>query len=74
MVGSSLSYSPQMTLCIRFKRTGKRNEIFLGTKFGVTVDETGYRSRGDPEFIKKSFAESLKRLNVDYVDLLYSHR
>ncbi|KAF9260254.1 Aldo/keto reductase [Marasmius fiardii PR-910] len=53
-----------------FKRTGKRNEIFLATKFGVTP--TG--GRGDPEYVKEQCALSLKRLGVDQIDLYYAHR
>ncbi|KAG6838991.1 hypothetical protein C0991_006767, partial [Blastosporella zonata] len=54
----------------RFKRTGKRNEIFLATKFGFTPEGI----RGDPEHIKKQFSQSLTRLGVDNVDLYYVHR
>lgn len=60
-----------------FKRTGKRNEIFLATKFanrtmpeegkGRTVDST-------PEYCKEACASSLKRLGVDCIDLYYCHR
>jgi aryl-alcohol dehydrogenase-like predicted oxidoreductase len=33
-----------------FKRTGRRKEIFLATKFGNVVDKDGKRVvRGDPE-------------------------
>jgi len=53
-----------------FKRTGKRNNIFLATKFGIT--STG--PRGDPEFVREQFATSLKRLGVDQIDLYYQHR
>ncbi|KAJ7675441.1 NADP-dependent oxidoreductase domain-containing protein [Mycena rosella] len=53
-----------------FKRTGKRNEIFLATKFGST--RSGPRS--DPEFVKEQVATSLSRLGVDYIDLYYQHR
>ncbi|KAJ7472146.1 NADP-dependent oxidoreductase domain-containing protein [Mycena latifolia] len=33
-----------------FKRTGKRNEVFLATKFGVTASMD---VRSDPEFVKE---------------------
>lgn len=33
-----------------FKRTGRRDEVFLATKFGNVVDKEGNRTvRGDPE-------------------------
>ena len=53
-----------------FKRTGKRSEVFLATKFGVTPDGP----RGDPTYVRESIEKSLARLGVDYVDLYYLHR
>ncbi|SJL06546.1 related to pyridoxine 4-dehydrogenase [Armillaria ostoyae] len=53
-----------------FKRTGKRNEIFLTSKFGITPNG----ARGDPEYVKQQCAKSLERFGVDYVDLYYQHR
>ncbi|KAG6805054.1 hypothetical protein H0H92_000936, partial [Tricholoma furcatifolium] len=53
-----------------FKRTGKRNEIFLATKFGFTPEGI----RGDPEHVRKQFAQSLTRLGVEGVDLYYVYR
>ncbi|KAJ7153526.1 NADP-dependent oxidoreductase domain-containing protein [Mycena crocata] len=53
-----------------FKRTGKRNDIFLATKFGIGA--TGVR--GDPAFVKEQCATSLERLGVDSIDLFYQHR
>jgi aryl-alcohol dehydrogenase-like predicted oxidoreductase len=59
----------------RFKRTGKRNEIFLASKFGVTFNpEIGVYSRGDPEYVKEAANRSLARLGVDTIDLYYVHR
>ncbi|SJL06522.1 related to aldo-keto reductase (AKR13), puatative [Armillaria ostoyae] len=52
------------------KRTGKRNEIFLTSKFGITP--TG--GRGDPEYVKEQCSKSLERFGVDYIDLYYQHR
>ncbi|EGN98878.1 hypothetical protein SERLA73DRAFT_181580 [Serpula lacrymans var. lacrymans S7.3] len=53
-----------------FKRTGKRNDIFLATKFGFTA--TGIN--GKPESVKLEFEKSISRLGVDTVDLYYLHR
>ncbi|KAI0313888.1 NADP-dependent oxidoreductase domain-containing protein [Amylostereum chailletii] len=55
-----------------FARTGKRKEIFLSTKFGI-----GDRARvpnGTPEYAVQQIANSLKRLQTDYIDLWYLHR
>ncbi|KAF8880468.1 Aldo/keto reductase [Gymnopilus junonius] len=52
------------------KRTGKRNEIFLATKFGATA--TG--PNGKVEYVRASAEKSLKRLGVETIDLYYLHR
>ncbi|KAF8622385.1 hypothetical protein AX15_007039 [Amanita polypyramis BW_CC] len=58
-----------------FKRTGKRNEIFLATKFGVATTSTGTRAiNGTPEYVKSAFERSRQRLGVETVDLYYLHR
>ena len=47
-------------------------QIFLTTKFGNFVTPEGGREiRNDPDFIRQSVAESLGKLQTDYVDLLY---
>ncbi|KAJ2988715.1 hypothetical protein NUW54_g9025 [Trametes sanguinea] len=56
-----------------FARTGKRNEIFLATKFGL-FPEPGKAVNGEPAYVHESIERSLKRLCTDYVDLYYLHR
>ncbi|KAJ7256198.1 Aldo/keto reductase [Mycena haematopus] len=56
-----------------FKRTGKRGEIFLATKFGF-VGLPGRIMDGSPEHARKALDKSLSRLGVDYIDLYYLHR
>ncbi|QRV78470.1 aldo/keto reductase family protein [Ceratobasidium sp. AG-Ba] len=53
-----------------FKRTGKRDQIFLASKFGVTPGGM----RGDPEYVKASIERSLNLLGVGTIDLYYVHR
>ena len=55
---------------------GKREQIFLATKFANYVDPaTGERSiRNEPEYLHQACEKSLKRLGVDYIDLYYCHR
>ncbi|EIW78482.1 Aldo keto reductase [Coniophora puteana RWD-64-598 SS2] len=53
-----------------FKRTGKRDDIFLATKFGITANGVD----GSPEACQANFQRSLERLGVDKVDLFYLHR
>ncbi|KIY68338.1 Aldo/keto reductase [Cylindrobasidium torrendii FP15055 ss-10] len=48
----------------------KRKDIFLCTKFGY-----GFQTcHSEPEYIHQQVSASLKRLGVDYIDLLYQHR
>lgn len=49
-----------------------RREVILATKFGMISEEGGLNSR--PEHIRKVVEQSLKRLQTDYIDLLYQHR
>lgn len=52
-----------------------RNEEVIATKFGFHIQDgkmNGVNSR--PEHIRKAVEGSLKRLNVDVIDLLYQHR
>lgn len=55
---------------------GKRDDIFLATKFGVQHDsKTGSMSiRSDPEYVEIACEKSLKRLGVSTIDLYYCHR
>ena len=52
-----------------------RDKVVIATKFGFGYENgksTGVNSR--PENIKRAVEGSLKRLNVDVIDLLYQHR
>ncbi|WP_340684588.1 aldo/keto reductase [Amycolatopsis coloradensis] len=54
---------------------GKRDQVVLATKFGIVWDQDGGMSaRGDAAYVKQSCEESLRRLNVDHIDLYYQHR
>ena len=63
----------QLIVVLRFKRTGKRSEIFLATKFGNTPSGDKMIT-GDPEYVKEACAKSLKLLGVEQIDLYYLHR
>lgn len=57
-----------------FKRTGKRDDIFLATKFAL-ITKDGQRSvRNDPEYVHEACEKSLKRLGIPTIDLYYCHR
>ena len=58
-----------------FKRTGKRDDIFLATKFANLRKADGTMGvRSDPEYVKEACEKSLKRLGVPTIDLYYCHR
>ncbi|KAM7472697.1 hypothetical protein LguiA_010880 [Lonicera macranthoides] len=52
-----------------------REKIQLATKFGIAkMEPTKMTVRGTPEFVRSSCEGSLRRLEVDYIDLYYVHR
>ncbi|KAB8698117.1 hypothetical protein FH972_026367 [Carpinus fangiana] len=54
---------------------GKRDNIFLATKFANIVHEDGSREvNSTPAYAKSACEKSLKRLGLPYVDLYYCHR
>jgi aryl-alcohol dehydrogenase-like predicted oxidoreductase len=55
---------------------GRRNEVFLATKFGNVRGPNGefLGVRGDPEYVRSACESSLRRLGVDVIDLYYQHR
>jgi aryl-alcohol dehydrogenase-like predicted oxidoreductase len=56
---------------------GKRDRVFLATKFGIVRDPTNPAARGfngSPDYVRKSVEGSLKRLGVEHIDLYYQHR
>ncbi|KAI4249066.1 MAG: hypothetical protein LQ352_005735 [Teloschistes flavicans] len=58
-----------------FAQSGKRDDIFLATKFGIRLNSDGSRVlRNDPEYIRMAIDRSLERLQTDHVDLWYCHR
>src|SRR5260370_3361170 len=54
-----------------------RDKVFLATKFGIVRDKTNPAVRGvsgRPEYVRECCEASLKRLNVERIDLYYQHR
>ncbi|WP_369931168.1 aldo/keto reductase [Xanthomonas sp. NCPPB 2632] len=57
--------------------TGRRDDVFLATKFGIVRDPNDPAKRGisgRPEYVRDSVEGSLRRLNTDHIDLYYQHR
>jgi aryl-alcohol dehydrogenase-like predicted oxidoreductase len=56
---------------------GKRDRVIIATKFGNVRDPSDPTKRGingRPEYVRQSCEGSLKRLNVETIDLYYQHR
>src|SRR5499427_859009 len=56
---------------------GRRKDVFLATKFGIVRDPKNPHARGvsgKPEYVRQSCEASLRRLEVETVDLYYQHR
>ncbi len=55
---------------------GRRPEVFLATKFGSVRGPNGefLGVNGRPEYVHQACHASLKRLNVETIDLYYQHR
>ena len=53
-----------------------RNQVVIATKFGFHIDANGKQAglNSRPEHIKEVAEASLKRLNIDAIDLFYQHR
>ena len=55
---------------------GRRKEVFLATKFGILRSaDPHYRGiSGKPDYVRSACEASLRRLDVDVIDLYYQHR
>lgn len=51
-----------------------RDELFISTKAGHDMWDGPYGEWGSRKHLISSLDQSLKRLNLDYVDIFYSHR
>ncbi|KAA8527646.1 hypothetical protein F0562_034959 [Nyssa sinensis] len=52
-----------------------REQVQLGTKFGFIASDWNHMTvKGTPEYVRECCEASLKRLDVDYIDLYYPHR
>tara|TARA_R110002074_G_scaffold168909_1_gene330432 strand:+ start:56 stop:1045 length:990 start_codon:yes stop_codon:yes gene_type:complete len=53
-----------------------REQVVIATKFGFAIDDQGVQTGLDssPAHIRDVVEASLKRLQTDYIDLLYQHR
>ena len=55
---------------------GKRDALFIATKFGNVrgADKSFLGINGKPEYVRSACEASLRRLNIETIDLYYQHR
>jgi aryl-alcohol dehydrogenase-like predicted oxidoreductase len=56
---------------------GRRDRVFLATKFGIQRDPDDPTKRGingAPDYVRSACEASLQRLDTDHIDLYYQHR
>ncbi|CCA69975.1 related to pyridoxine 4-dehydrogenase [Serendipita indica DSM 11827] len=55
-----------------------RAKVFICTKFGINLEPKegalSMTAKGSPQYVRECCEASLKRLQVDYIDLYYQHR
>lgn len=51
-----------------------RDEMIISTKAGYYMWPGPYGDRGSKKYLTASLDQSLKRMNIDYVDIFYHHR
>ncbi|XP_044481686.1 probable aldo-keto reductase 5 isoform X2 [Mangifera indica] len=55
-------------------KEGMRERVELATKFGIIFADGKMEIHGDPAYVRAACEASLKRLDVDCIDLYYQHR
>ncbi|XP_061969730.1 probable aldo-keto reductase 2 [Populus nigra] len=56
------------------KAGGLRQRVELATKFGASFKDGSFEVRGDPDYVRAACEASLKRLQLESIDLYYQHR
>ncbi|MFD2912735.1 aldo/keto reductase [Jeotgalibacillus terrae] len=54
--------------------TAHRDQMLISTKAGYQMWDGPYGDGGSRKYLLSSLDQSLKRMNLDYVDIFYSHR
>ncbi|KAL6976291.1 hypothetical protein U1Q18_025079 [Sarracenia purpurea var. burkii] len=78
---TSDAYADNELLIGKALKGGWREKVQLASKFGITRSEFGITRvdsktaiRGNPAYVRAACETSLKRLDVDCIDLYYQHR
>src|SRR3990170_4169231 len=55
---------------------GRREKVVLATKFGIVRGKKGefLSINGKPDYVRSACESSLRRLNIDVIDLYFQHR
>ncbi|MEU7939258.1 aldo/keto reductase [Microbispora bryophytorum] len=53
---------------------GRRDDLVIATKFGLPMGEDPNRRGGSRRWIVRAVEDSLRRLNIDHIDLYQMHR
>jgi hypothetical protein len=55
---------------------GRREKVILATKFGIVRGKKGefLPINGKPDYVRSACEASLRRLNIDVIDLYFQHR
>ena len=53
---------------------GRRDEVFLATKFGIKIEDGRRSIDGSPQYVRRACEASLGRLKTNHIDLYYQHR
>lgn len=65
----------ELKLMAQALKGGVREKVQLATKCGCKIAEGGpMEIHGEPEYVRAACEASLKRLEIDYIDLYYIHR
>lgn len=60
--------------CFQALKQLPREKVQLATKFGILMGGAQPAVKGTPEYVRQCCEASLKRLDIDYIDLYYQHR
>lgn len=60
--------------CFQALKQLPREKVQLATKFGITLEGNSIGVKGTPDYVRQCCEASLKRLDVDYINLYYQHR
>ncbi|XAR48766.1 Perakine reductase [Bertholletia excelsa] len=71
---TSDAYGDNEILISKALKGGWREKVQLASKFGITRADGKRGIRGDPAYVRAACERSLKRLDIDCIDLYYQHR